>query len=270
VYRTWSTFIFDQLLHLFCGALVSIATQRFAYVAAQPKEVCDIAPVSLRAFCEDPQDEIRTAAMFIILGAMFAGTSVGSSTFGRERVVYFRDTSTGMRTFPYFLAKIVIDLPRIIVGGVMYAFALILFFPHRQDFVFILLVIEFMYFAAFAMGYHLSIAFKPNHVPLVSTGVSLLWALVMSGVMPTLTDVYTSPTYTPVRWLWSVSAPRYAIEAFWIKEVGAYPFEKPVTAPYEYDWDNFDKDLKAMFLIGVGWMGVAFLGLKLFDRSKHK
>ncbi|CAG8452725.1 17371_t:CDS:2, partial [Racocetra fulgida] len=40
----------------------------------------------------------------------------GGSTFGYEKVVYWRDTAAGMHTVPYFLAKIVADIPRLLRG----------------------------------------------------------------------------------------------------------------------------------------------------------
>ena len=100
-------------------------------------------------------------------------------------------------------------------------------------------LVEFMYFVAFAMGYFLSIVFKPKQVPLVGTGFALLWALVLSGVMPNLQEVMEDTTYGAVRWLWEISAPRWAIEAFWLKEVAAYPYaDKDKDPPYTYKWSE--------------------------------
>ncbi|KAJ3295381.1 hypothetical protein HK104_002720 [Borealophlyctis nickersoniae] len=270
IYRNWQSFIFEQLLHLSCGLFISIATQNFGYVGAQPPEVCATSAWNLQWYCRDPRDFITQAAMFIMLGVSFAGISVGTSTFGRERVVFWRDTSTGMSTTPYYLAKFFVDIPRIFIGAFMFSCALILFFPYRQRFASILLLIELMYFGAFAMGYFLSIAFKPAQVSLVGTGFALLWALVLSGVMPNLADVYNDSGYNPIRWLWEWSAPRWAIEAFWIKEVSGYPFVRAEKPPNHYDWNNWNLDLTNITEIWLIWNVIAFLSLKLFDRAKQK
>ncbi|KAJ3039915.1 hypothetical protein HK097_002699 [Rhizophlyctis rosea] len=271
VYRTVQSFLFDQALHLGCGIFISIATQNFRYKGTQPTPICQITPLNLQWRCYAPEDYLTQAGMFIVLGCLFAGISVGSGTFGRERVVFWRDTAAGMRATPYFLAKFLVDIPRIVIGAGMYTIALILFFPYRQKFIFILVLVEFMYFVAFAMGYFLSIVFRPKQVPLVGTGFALLWALVLSGVMPNLQEVTEDTTYAAVRWLWEISAPRWAIEAFWLKEVAAYPYaDKDKDPPYTYKWSEYNPALSHILLIATVWNLIAFLSLKLKDRTKQK
>jgi hypothetical protein len=63
---------------------------------------------------------------------MFAAISIAGNTFGREKVVYWRDTSSGMAVLPYYFGKIVIDIPRVILGASCYFIALIMFFPYSQ------------------------------------------------------------------------------------------------------------------------------------------
>lgn len=114
-----------------------------------------MAPPAIQLSCATPLDDIRYVGMFMSLGVYFAGISVGSSTFGDEKgtplplffllssvvlffaqttmakgkranhffsvsvnvAVYWRDTSAGMPTLPYYLAKILADVPRMIVAG---------------------------------------------------------------------------------------------------------------------------------------------------------
>ncbi|KAJ3057864.1 hypothetical protein HK102_010827, partial [Quaeritorhiza haematococci] len=177
VYRSAQAFLFDQILHLGVGTFISIAIQNFRFLGRQPREICAITPLSLQFFCGRAVDQMREAGMFIALGTLFAGISVGSSTFGREKVVFWRDTASGMSTIPYYLGKFIIDLPRIILAGILFSSALVLFFPYRQRWINIVLIVELLYFTAFAMGYFISYAFRPASVPLVGTGFALLWAL---------------------------------------------------------------------------------------------
>lgn len=59
IYRNKSRFMFDQLLHLGCGALVSLATNSLDYIGSAPKELCSIAPVIELPGCLTPSDSIQ-------------------------------------------------------------------------------------------------------------------------------------------------------------------------------------------------------------------
>ena len=214
-FRDAQSIIFDLLLHFGCGTFISVATQNFSYLGNFPVEVCVSQARDLQWFCYTPLDKIKEAGMFISLGVLFAGISAGTTTFGREKVVFWRDSASGMSAIPYYFAKFVVDIPRVILAGIVYSVALLLFYPLQGRFVSVLLIVELLYFSAFAMGYFLSILVPPSKTALLGTGFALLWALVLSGVIPTLEDVYSEPVLTAVSFLWDLSPPRWAIEAFW-------------------------------------------------------
>lgn len=81
----------------------------------------------------------------------------------------------------------------------------------------------------------------------------MLWALVLSGVVPSFADVLTFPTQT--QFLWSISAPRWAIEAFWIREMAHRPWIEKLQVNQKNGYTNseaqYATDLKNFFLIGV-------------------
>ncbi len=215
-------------------------------------------------------DNIGSAGMFICLGVLFAGISVGGNTFGREKVVFWRDTASGMPAIPYFLAKLIVDLPRIVGGATFFSIALILLFPYRQLFRTLYLMVLSLYFMAFMMGYWLSAAFPMSKVPLYATGFSLLWALVLSGILPSLWDVVNDYP-SAVQWLWQISGPRWAIEGFWLQEIQGRPWvEKFDEPPNKYKAGNYGTGITNVFIIAAGWALLAFLGLKLFNREKQK
>jgi hypothetical protein len=76
----------------------------------------------------------------------------GGSTFGYEKVVYWRDTAAGMRTIPYFFAKFIADIPRLIIAAAMFTCSFILFYPYRASIFEIYVIILLAYFAAWTMG----------------------------------------------------------------------------------------------------------------------
>ena len=161
------------------------------------------------------------------------------------------------------------------MGASMYAAALLLFFPFRQSFVHVYTVVLCMYFVSFAMGYAISTAVPLKSISMMGIGFALLWALVLSGVVISLDDVLTYDGhvgYSPaVQWLWSISAPRWGIEAFWIQEVQARPFlEKNFPARHQYDFGNYYIDLHYMLLIAVGWNILSFIFMKSLNRQHMK
>jgi hypothetical protein len=54
---------------------------------------------------------------------------------------------------------------------------------------------------------------------LIGTGFALGWGLVLSGANPKLDEVMTNESYEYIRWIWSISAPRWEIEAIYLKEL---------------------------------------------------
>jgi hypothetical protein len=90
------------------------------------------------------------------------------------------------------------------------------------------------------VGYFVSVIVSKDTAGLVGTAFSLAWAMLFSGVIPDLTEVHSDPVYGYVRFLWKVSSPRYAIEALFIKEVSARPFEEIHNndLPHNYHLDS--------------------------------
>ncbi|KAJ3268645.1 hypothetical protein HK104_005310 [Borealophlyctis nickersoniae] len=274
LYRSPGAFVFDQIVHLLCGIFISVGTQSNDYLGIFPTKVCSLAPPALGMGpgCNFAADRLPVTGMFLTLGVLFAGVTVGSATFGRERVVYWRDVSAGMSVLPYFFAKWVADVPRIVIASCMFTGSLILFLPYRAELYDVWVVVLVMYFCAFSMGYFLSAIMRPPNVALATTGWVLLWAMLLGGVTPRLEDVQLKPFFRPISFLWSISAPRWAIEAWYIKEALARPWkelhDEELTHGYrkqEYEWS-----VGVIVIIGVAWSVAALVGLKLCNRWKMK
>jgi len=265
IYRNLYSFFLDQVLHLGCGIFISIASQDFVYLPKQPNEVCSLAPPNLQKQCLNPTDQLAFTGIFIAIGVLFSGMSVGSSTFGNEKVVFWRDTSAGQPTISYYLAKVVADIPRIIIAAIMFTTAFVLFFPYNSSFRLLYLVILALYFCAFAMGYFLSVIFDKKIVALASTGFSLAWALVLSGVIPDYNN-FKDSFYA---FLWKLSPSRWAIELFWLKEVDEFIDDIDIL-PHSYSKDTWPDGFIYIFLITMGWHLISYLCMKLLNRQKQK
>ncbi|KAG0271823.1 hypothetical protein BGZ95_000312 [Linnemannia exigua] len=271
-YRSQMGFLSDQSLHLACGLCVSFASKDMMYIPRQPAEICAMAPPAIQFSCATPLDDIPYVGMFMSLGVYFAGISVGSSTFGDEKAVYWRDTSAGMPTLPYYLAKILADVPRMIVAACMYTGAFIFFFAYRQQLSSLFLVILLLYINAFSLGYFVSAVVSRSMFGLAGTGMSLAWALVLSGTAPHLYKVINSSGYATVRWVWDISAPRWGVEAFYLKEMDSriYNELKHNVLGDMYAFEHYEGAIMSMIYIGLGWNILTFTLMKLLNRHKVK
>ena len=170
-YQSFYGILSEMVLHFCAGLFISIAVQKFDFKGAQPLEICSFMPWNIAWFCASAVDNLNMAGMFVALGCVFAGISIGSNTFGREMVVYWRDSASGyvinnlrMSTGPYFLAKVLMDIPHIILGAIFFSISAALFFPYRQSFASLFLIILMLYTAAFGMGYFISTIFPVQKV----------------------------------------------------------------------------------------------------------
>ncbi|KAG9323700.1 hypothetical protein KVV02_008118 [Mortierella alpina] len=271
-YRSQLGFLWDQSLHLACGLCVSFAARDMMYIPRQPAEICAMAPPAIQLSCATPRDDIRYVGMFMALGVFFAGISVGASTFGDEKAVYWRDTSAGMPTLPYYLAKILADVPRMLVAACMYTGAFIFYFAYRERLSELFLVILLLYVNAFALGYFVSSVVNRSMFGLTGTGMSLAWALVLSGAAPHLYQVMNNHEYAYVRWVWDVSAPRWGVEAFYLKEMEKRMFNelKHNMLGDTYAFEHYETAILSMMYIALGWNVIAFAMMKLLNRHKVK
>jgi uncharacterized membrane protein len=273
VFRTRGQFIYDQLIHMGCGAFISLAARKLDYLGRQPEKVCMLAPLALQDMCRSPFEFIAFIGVFMSVGVYFAGISTAVYTFGSETVHFWRESSAGIPSLPYFVAKVIADIPRAFFCALSFSLSFIVFFSYRSNYGAILGIIFFLYLSAFSMGYFVSFVFRKTAFGLAGTVFALAWALVFSGLFPDLAVINApNSAYASVSWVWMISAPRYAIEALYLSEVLARPFYEIQSEPllHNYKITNFGADLGYMFLIAIGWNGLAFVAMKLLNRQQQK
>ncbi|CAI2165493.1 7690_t:CDS:10 [Funneliformis geosporum] len=270
-YRNRSQFLFDTSLHLACGAFVSLSNNNLTYVGRPPRELCIVTPFAVIPFCLIATDYLQTGAVFFALGSTFSGIS-GNSTFGYEKVVYWRDTSSGMRSLPYFLAKVTADIPRVLNAAIMFSTSYLLFYSYQALYSEIYIITLLSYCCSWTMGYFLSIIVNKEQMALIGTGFSLAWSLVFSGKNPELTVVSTSDTYKYVRWLWKISPPRWVVEALYLKEISPRKWYEIHNEPlrFTYSFEDYEDCLINLGFIAYSWAALAFCAMKLVNRKKQK
>eukprot|EP00835_Amoeboradix_gromovi_P004786 NODE_397_length_9427_cov_0.309605.p1 type:complete len:818 gc:universal NODE_397_length_9427_cov_0.309605:6531-8984(+) len=272
LFKSPSLFLFDLFIHFTAGIIVSIAIQDFNYIGKLPPRTCDItidgSPVNV--MCKSPTDLISNSGMLMIFGILFSGQAAAVPTFSHEKTVYWRDRSSGMPALPYYLAKITVDIPRIILAAIFYTLAFLVFVDYRSSIYWIFFLVVCTYFTAFHMGYFLSIILPKESVLLASAASSLFWGFLLSGVYPDYSIVLSS--FGGLRGLWELSGPRFGVELYYILEVGARPWQEL----WDEDWshgysrDNFRSGVGSLIGIGIMWGCLSFMALKLAKRQKQR
>ncbi|KAI9294493.1 hypothetical protein K502DRAFT_365782 [Neoconidiobolus thromboides FSU 785] len=271
IFRPPLGFVSDQLLHFGCGLFISIAAQNSVFLGPLPDVICNVTALMLLPKCKRPViDQAAHIGTFLSWGIGFAGISVGSGTFGNERTVYWREASSGIPTFPYFIAKSLSDIPRILIASLMFTCSLIAVYPNSSDFSQLLWIVTALYYWGFSTGYFISALVRKEKASLVGVVVALFWAIAFSGVQPTLRQVQTE--WGPnIFWLFNFSAPRWAIAAFYIVETEAKGYMDPEKIGqkwFGYSGDSYAGNLLIVLAIGFVWQLFAFLAFKLANREK--
>ncbi|KAK3846107.1 MAG: hypothetical protein J3R72DRAFT_417788 [Linnemannia gamsii] len=161
----------------------------------------------------------------------------------------------------------------------MYTGSFIFFFAYRQQLSSLFFVILLLYINAFSLGYFVSAVVSRSMFGLAGTGMSLAWALVLSGTAPHLYKVMNNNGYATVRWVWDVSAPRWGVEAFYLKEMDSRIFCYFCVSYNEikhnvlgdmYAFEHYGGAIMSMIYIGLGWSILKFTLMKFLNRHKVK
>lgn len=281
-YRRFGTFTSQMLIHLLLAVVVGSVSDDLQFVGPLPDVVCAITTQELVGACRRPLvDNYQVVANFLCIGIIFAAISVSASTFGDEQVNYWRENSAGLKTPPYFLAKWLIDVPNIILAATFYSLAFRLSFPNNNSVSVLFELLLAFYAYAWSVGYLISTLAPPKHVFLVGVLFALLLAVAFSGANPTISRVRTFPT--SYSWLWSISGPRWMLEAFYVSQVKYY--EEVPSGPLEgkdymdinaglestgYNIDNLGKDIRAMYWNAFGWGLCSMLSMIFFNSDKKR
>lgn len=139
--------------------------------------------------------------------------------FGAERVVFWRESASGINTLAYFLGKDLSYIPNMLVAPLLFEALFYSITAPRSTFIdlyFILLCVEIV---SVSLGFLVSIVVKPSVSQL--TGVVIVMIMVMfSGMRPTLKEFENMSFPMPyVPWL---SFPRWSQEALYINGLSIF------------------------------------------------
>ncbi len=218
--RDLKSFFTNMLLLLIAGFLMGIVFNKKVYKGPPPTTISSLCPGDLQQVCSLPVSDpiISSSAMMVLAIALCSGMAA-LPIFGKEKVVFQRESQYGLNSLGYFLAKDVANLPMILLAPIiflsLYYFAITPRAPLWEYYCILLL----LYWSSFGLSYIVSIVANPNIAQLACVVVIFVFNI-FSGQRPMLPE-YTQMGF-PMSYVPSFSYLRYCLEVIYLNELLQY------------------------------------------------
>ncbi|KAJ3446436.1 abc transporter g family member [Anaeramoeba flamelloides] len=263
-------FFIDLLLVYIAGLFLGVLNQNRPYIGPPPGYVINECPSQMKEYCGYPQQEpIGSLASLTALAIALTSTMSTLKVFGNERVVFWRETSTGMNSFAYFLGKNLSNLPNILLQPLVFlSIFYILVNPRTflKDYYGVLILVQF---AGSGIGMFVSTLLPQSVSQLAGAVICLILSLV-AGFNPPLKKIEHMVIMNIFN---ALSFLRYGQETIFILEIERWSDVYDVQSTYDlYGYKKSHKamDIGLLFLLGIGHRVLAYLFLKFKDRNKQK
>ena len=276
----------EMAMHCVSGLIVSCAGQHLKFVGPMPSPVCAIQALPLLPMCYMPQAALYSQiGNFVCFGALFTAIASSAEVFSAEQPNYWRECSAGLLTVPYFLGNLLGNLPRMFLSALLFWLSFAFMYRDTGPGGGLFVIVLGIYWFGYSLGFVVSQLASPQNTALMGVLFALVFAVLFSGVLPALADVQTWPAWQ--QFPWSLSGPRFAIEAFYVNSVRVFATVPPsdyssrfVGAPWVdvaavlkqvgYRLDGFGDDVAGMAWDGVLWTAVALLLMYALNRPKTR
>ncbi|KAI1001423.1 hypothetical protein K3495_g6776 [Podosphaera aphanis] len=213
-------------------------------------------------------DLLPQLSLFTCLAISLAAAAPGVKTFSEEKLIYWREASSGQSRSAYYVGKVISTLPRIAISAMHYntffylvATPLITFWK--------LYILNFTYFyCIYGLSSIPSMLVRREDGPSIALIFSLIIAI-LNGYGPQLTFVKS----WHLEWFWRTSPGLWYTEAFFNEntKVLGYLYDlKAAETHTGYISNRFGMDLSMMLLIGFLYRVAAYFGLIFMDRDKQR
>jgi len=270
--RDIASILIDFCLVCLAGSLLGIVFFNAHYVGPPEKSICqEISVTQLQDRCELPIDDpVATIASLICLCLALTGVASALRVFGNERVVFWRESSGGVSTLAYFLAKDFAQIANMVICPLIFLTFYYSLTAPRSPFITMFAIVLLIQFTSTGIGYLVSIVVAPTVAQLTAVVVVLI-CVMFSGARPTLPQMKTMPF--PMPYVPYISYMRWAEEAIYITEIGRFQDVYDVTTGlnlFGYSLENFTEDMTMILALGLAFRIIAYVLLEILNRDKRK
>jgi len=261
----------DCLLHAIAGLVFGIgfASSRF-FVPPIPPQYQQFCTHLIDSFCYLPEvDELGRLATFGTMAVGLTSVTMAVRTFSNEKIIYWREASSGENTIAYFLAKCLADIPNMAMGSVVLLSVFFMIASPHGNFVDYLGAVFLLEFAVYGVGY-ISSMLVPTNKDLATLSAAVGALIAGLGVNPgggrelCWGRWFGEAVYiAELRLDMLDPVTRAAVDGFLL-------FQKKDTPQGTYSLDMYATDLFALFIFGLFFRALAYLLLRVVYRSKQK
>ncbi|KAI9658131.1 MAG: hypothetical protein M1831_003976 [Alyxoria varia] len=263
-YRTKSSFFFEIGVASLGGFLIGLAQNshegnNFTGLYHEPYEALSSAM---------DYQSVPIMALLVAISIGLIASSPGVKVFGEEKLVYWREASSGHNRLAYYLGKLIASLPRVVLGCFHFTtFFMLLATPiisWPRSFAANLLY----YLAVYGLASCVSMVTRREDGPLLATMASLIVG-VLSGFAPTLAVTET----WHMSWLWRASPGVWIAELYFSDNITPLRYLYQVENASEntgFVLDRYGVDCWVLLAIGLVYRILAFIGMVLVKRNKQR
>ncbi|KAI8907838.1 P-loop containing nucleoside triphosphate hydrolase protein [Gorgonomyces haynaldii] len=211
---------------------------------------------------------IPQLGFFLAAAAALAASPAGVKVFSEERVVYWREASSGHDPTAYFIGKSFSVLYRLCVTSLHFAVIFHVLARPLISFQKLYVVILALFFGVYGLSSAISMIVARENAALLAVVICLFNA-VFTGFGVTLVDGHN----WGLSWLFDMSFYRWAAEAIYTESVlpfeGVYLVYKSAEK-WGYTLNRFYYDVGMAVVSGLGWRVVAYVLMRAMNRSKQQ
>ena len=241
----------DLALYTGAGALLGAVFKGSEFIGPLSEEVQELCPPDLALICSYPQsNDLPVQGSFTILALGLLGLASSSRCFGREKVVWFRESEAGLPTLPYFLAKCCSQVLMILIAPGAFLTMYYAILQPRSTYREIYEIYVIATYVAFGFGYTISIILHEKQAVLASIVTQLVFTM-LGGVTPTLKQLKANE-FTSI--LSDANWCRWLQEWYVLTEIRYYGELYNLTTAYDfysYEIDNEFSDRMYALIIGT-------------------
>jgi len=222
---------------------------------------------------ENVQDDYPAQGSFIGLALGLAAAAASLFTFGGlEKLVFWRESSTGQYDLAYFLSKMVAELPNLMLSPLLFTFIYALMTTPTMSTLNLWLITFGIFYSTSGAAHFISILTHHSRA-LIYCVIYVAIVSIICGANPTLPTLYNVFGDQFGHFITDISYCRWAVEAFYLSVVmsyqGIYQIHYGLDA-LDYSVDDLPKALAIPFVTGFVWRIGAAIAILVAHLDKRK
>ncbi|EFC44933.1 predicted protein [Naegleria gruberi] len=221
IFHEFSSFATDLLINTISGIFIgAIFVGSLNYNGQSTEEIAKKCPTYLYSTCSQAQeDDISAFISILVLSISLSSILSSLSIFGRDKVVFRRESQSGLNSLVYFLVKDVMAFIPISLASFFFTISSYYLASPKGSLVDYFKLNFLITATTYPIGYIISIAMR-TEISQIASGLVVFVVYLFSGVTPTIPEI--SSFYFPYSWLPHFSFLRYANEILYLNELKNY------------------------------------------------